>query len=313
MAIPDTKLVSAGAVADQPSKPETKSPSHSVNYLNRCIEDITTKAQATNNTFKTLNLVIGYGTGVLFIAAAVASIVLTAIFAPASIPLAALGAFCLTPIVLNFTQHRFAAAALCASNAQRCEDIREILEKLPTDSTELTKRLRDLGVNVADISDPKVKADPTLLRPVLAHYLYWHAKSEEWQKLSAADKDEQKTHGEEFPAEREQVTHLRLKSIAEGEAALISKTNAAFYLGLLKHPDFSKGQDELFIFHNTVDGADETADLQVLGQRALSAQFGDSSEDKMISIAQSDGKIDSLTRFQLKNLTEAQIANKLFA
>jgi hypothetical protein len=255
--------------------------------------------------------VVGIGTSVLFVAASVASIVLTAIFAPPSIPLAALTSFCFFPWVQNFISKSISAAAFYKVEAERCQDISNIYSGLPKDNIELAHQLTALGVNVAEMENAEIKANPSLLRPLLAHYTYWHNKAVEWEAKSAKSKEEQRTHAEKHPDELKEVDGIRLRSMAEGESHLIAKTHAAFYLGLLKNPSFSRDQSDTFVFHETIDGANIEADLKVLGQRALATQFGDTKENKLLSIATSAGSIEQLTRFEALNMSEADIAQRL--
>jgi hypothetical protein len=310
-------------VYDAPSKTFTQAhpipPSVSeVNYLERSVENITEKTQAHHIFLGRTHMAVAVTVGVLFAAVVITSIVLTAIFAPASIPVAALGAFCVTPTIENFISHRITESQACFANAQQCQDIRNEEDKLPKKRDEFLAALSHKGIELDDIQDENIKRNPLALAPILAHYNYWHDQAIKFQAASRQARSEQSTYAQKYPGENQRtmssnISKIRLNSIACHEQSLIAKTNAAFYLGILRNPGFSKEVSKIMEFGTTLDiGGDSERSRIILGERALASQFLPS-EDYFIKLYHSDKSEETLTRREVLRLSEAKLSEKLFA
>ncbi|MCX6990083.1 MAG: hypothetical protein NTX49_03310 [Chlamydiae bacterium] len=289
-----------------------------VNYLQHSVENITEKTQADHISQGRTHMTVAVAVGVLFAAVVITSIVLTAIFAPASIPIAALGAFCVMPTIDNFISNRITASQASFDNAQQCQDIRNEQDKLPKEEAEFLAALSHKGIKLDDIQDEKVKKDPLLLAPVLAHYNYWHDQAIKFQAASREARTEQREYSGKFPREDPDtkainISRIRLKSIANHEQSLHAKTNAAFYLGILRNPGFSKEVSKIMQFGTTLDiGGNSERSRIILGERALYSQFSPS-EDYFLKMDHSDSSTELLTRRQVLQLSEARLSAKLFA
>ena len=297
--------------------PPTTPPVSEVNYLQRSVENITKQTQNHHtfmgNTHKTLAI----AAGIVFAAAVITSIVVTAIFAPASIPIAALGAFCITPVIQNFISRRISASQGFFANAEQCQDIRNELDKLPKTRNEFVLALSHKGINLAEIQDEKAQNTPLILAPVLAHYNYWHDQAIKFQAAGKKARIEQAQYSRRFPGEDQEtmatnISKIRVNSIAYDEQSLIAKTNAAFYLGILRNPGFSKEASEFMHLGTTLDiGGDIEKSRIILGERAVASRFSPN-KDYLIEIHHNNRSTETLTRSQVKKLTEAQLSAKLF-
>ena len=305
---------SKGVTQAQPSPPSVSE----VNYLDRSVENITEKTQAHYIFIGKTHMAVAVTVGVLFAAVVITSIVLTAIFAPASIPLASLGAFCIIPTIQNFISHRVTVSQACFANAQQSQDIRNEQDKLPNTRDEFVVALSHKGIELDDIQDENIKRNPLALAPILAHYNYWHDQAIKFQAASKEARAEQSEYAREFPGEDQRtigsnISKIRLNSIACHEQSLIAKTNAAFYLGILRNPGFSKEVSSIMEFGTTLDiGGDSERSRIILGERALASQFFPS-EDYLIKLYHSDSTEETLTRRQVWRLSEAKLSEKLFA
>lgn len=294
-----------------PSETFEEQPASKVNYLNRCVEVITEKTEFQYKMWGHLHLTLGVATGVLFIAAVITGIVLTAIFAPPSIPFVALGAFCLTFPIQNFIATRLSVSKQCYKNSEMVAELRTILEKLPSTQLSMAEALRKLNISVNEIGSDAVKKELVKLRPILAHYNYWHNLANECAVEADAKRAAEKNHIAEYPKELEEIAQLRMNVLAHEETALVAKTRAAFYLGLLRNPEFSREESVLMEFGSTIDGDNLADDYTLLGKRALATQFGDTKEDLFLVIS-NPGSTELLTRVQVKEMTEDQLRQRLF-
>jgi hypothetical protein len=172
--------------------------------------------------------------------------------------------------------------------------------------------------DIYDLQDENIKRNPLALAPILAHYNYWHDQAIKFQAASRQARSEQSTYDEKYPGENQRtmssnISKIRLNSIACHEQSLIAKTNAAFYLGILRNPGFSKEVSKIMEFGTTLDiGGDSERSRIILGERALASQFLPS-EDYFIKLYHSDKSEETLTRREVLRLSEAKLSEKLFA
>lgn len=303
---------STGAIPPRTQVEVTEQPASKVNYLNRCVENITEKAEFQNKVMEGLHLTVAVVTGVVFIAAIIASIVVTAIFAPPSIPFVALGAFYLTPFIQDFISSRLAVSKKSNHKAEVAAEIRKNFDALPKTTISMAIQLQKLGITVHDINSESIKKDILKLGPILAHYNYWHTKSENWAKEAVTKRAEEKIHIQKYPNESKQITELRLRVLALEDGSLATKTNAAFYLGLLRNPEFSRElEDDLITRGSTIENENLINDHLLLGKRALAAQFGDTNEEQFLKIS-NPSATTLLSRSQVRDLTEDQLRQRLF-
>lgn len=306
-------ITSSAVPLRAPNETFEEQPASKVNYLNRCVELITEKTEIEYKRWGHLHLTLGVATGVLFIAAVITGIVLTAIFAPPSIPFVALGAFCLTFSIQNFIASRLTVSSQCYKNAEMVAELRTILEKLPSTQQSMSIALHKLNISVHDIASDAVKKELVKLRPILAQYTYYHDLATKCAEEATAKRAAEKAHVKKYPKESEQITEHRMKALSLEEAVLIAKTRASFYLGLLRNPEYSREESVLMKFGSTIDG-DNLAlahDYVLLGKRALATQFGDTKEDLFLTIS-NPGSSELLTRAQVKEMTEDQLRQRLF-
>lgn len=214
--------------------------SKKINYLNRCAVQI---QPGTENYYRISGFLRQAAIAVGMIAL-VAFCVATPFIAAALPPIAAgllIGAAVLSSLGLsfsafvfrehfemmigNFTEPPYERAAVA-------KGIRDLYNELPTSAEKILERLKEVGINREDL-DLSLRDDPTKLRPVLAHYLYWEKLSTE-HSLKA------------FPLDIfDQSTHIHQ------EKALRAKARAAFYLGILKSPHSDKKFSDIVKFSSS--------------------------------------------------------------
>lgn len=281
-------------------------PPNSVNYLNRCVENISTNSLKHHKSVAQVNRTIAVASAVLYIAAAIASIALTAIFSPASIPITSLSVFFMLDPVQKFISSRLSVAKTSDQAAEVCFKIAEIRDRLPSESHELNERLRPLGASVNN-------QDIDGLKSLLAHYTYWHELSQHYQTESANRLQEQQDHTQRYPTELNEITQIRLEHLAYEEASLIAKTNAAFYLAILRQPSYGSEQSNVLKFGATVDALDPSEDFIVMGRRAFAEQFGDKTQKTIVAIKNRSDQVTEYDKADLKAISESDIANFILA
>ncbi|MBM3207381.1 MAG: hypothetical protein FJZ57_02085 [Chlamydiae bacterium] len=295
------------------AKPSNSDKQQAVNYLNRSVEDISEKTENYYRMLKGLNLTAAVVTGTVVLVAVTVGSIAIGLFAPEAIIAIPFVSMAIAGVAISFIKQRLAKAINAEHIAETCKKIRSIEKKIPTNTPQLVKKLNDLGITPSDIKDSRVKDNISKLRPLIAHYEYWHNLAKDFEKQSQKLRDEQAEHLRKFPSEIEEVNKMRISSIASGESALICKTKAAFYLGLLKNPRFSKEMNETILFNETVDSSDISQDIHILGKRALAEHFGDLRERNILKINQSGNKSTVLTHDQLKSISERNLSAMIFA
>ena len=289
-----------------PGSPAPSTPPEKINYLNRCVENISPASIKHHQRAALINKTIAVATSVVYIAAVIASVALTAIFSPASIPITSLSMFFMLDPVHRFVSSRLSVARASLDAAETCKTIAEIASKLPDNKDEIEKLLPDnLQISTeAQVSD---------LKPVVAHYLYWHDKGVEYDRISQNKRQEQQDHHSKYPTELDEITQIRLEHIAYEEASLVAKTNAAFWLAIIQKPSFSSAQYDIMKYGTTVDASDPTADFVTLGQRSVADLFGDRSQKIMFALKNSTGQVFDYEKQELKNESEANLAARLLS
>jgi len=278
------------------------------NYLHRCVENISSQTEKHQTLRKNLRYAAAVVSTVVFVAAVIVSIAACAILSPSMIPVVSFGILAITSTVQNFIKGQINQARIHAQRAKMCKEIRNIEQSLPKHLDHVERKLAEVGVLKDAIQNVQVRQDLSILNPVLAHYQYWHNLSDELSKKHNEELAKHDAHVRDFPLEHEQIRDLRLTCLAYKENALVAKTNAAFYLHILKNPDFSNDYDEIVAFDSLIQGVDPVSDYLKLGDRALSAQFNDPKHDNFVFI-KGLSKENVLTRQQLHNMNEAAIAN----
>lgn len=289
---------------NQPRAPTSNAPAEKINYLNRCVENISPASIKHHQRAALINKTIAVATSVVYIAAVIASVALTAIFSPASIPITSLSMFFMLDPVHRFISSRLSVAKLSLNAVETCNKISEISSNLKDTKAEIEKLLPDnIQIsNEAQVSD---------LKPVIAHYLYWHDKGLEYDRISQSKNAEQQNHQAQYPSELDEITQIRLEHIAYEEASLVAKTNAAFWLAIIQKPSFSSAQYDIMKYGTTVDASDPTADFVTLGQRSVADLFGDRSQKIIFAVKNSDGQVFDYEKQELKNASEAELAARL--
>jgi hypothetical protein len=278
-----------------------------VNYLQRCVENISSQTEKYHSLRKNLRYAAAVVSTVVFVAAVIVSIAACAIFSPSMIPVVSFGILAITSTVQNFIKGQVNEAQQHAHKIKMCNDIRNIEQSLPKYSPLVEQNLARVGVLKTTIQNSQVQQDLSILNPVLAHYQYWHNLSEELSKKHLEELAKHDEHVRTFPLEHEQIRDIRLACLARKEEALVAKTNAAFYLHILKNPDFTNDYDEIVAFDSLIQGVDPLSDHLKLGARALAAQFNDPKQDNFVVIKGLSNE-NVLTRQQLLSMNEAQIA-----
>ena len=284
-----------------------------VNYLNRCVEDISKKVENQHRLRSNINKTIAVATGVIFIAAVIASIVITALIAPPSIPFAALSAFCLTTTVQDFIKSRLQTSFQSRCLAEQASILRNVCDSGPSTRDEMIAALNEAGAPFTAIQDIAVQHDPLILKGVLAHYINFHAMAEDEQNNIALAERRAREHAVNYPNEAEQILALRTQVFAVKENALTAKIKASFYLAILKSPRFNKELRDVVTLESRVEGFDVASDLITLGQRFLAQQFQDETQRVLATITKSDGSKSALTQEQIESLSESDLANLILS
>jgi hypothetical protein len=262
---------------------------------------------------KAVNIGLAIGTGCVVIVAVVVASVTIGLFAPQAAVAIPFVSMALAGAAVGYIKNRISVAKSADLQANTCQKIRSIQQRIPMSIPDFLSHLKKLNVRPFEIKDPAIKKNITSLRPIVAHYEYWHDLSLELQMQSEQLQKQQRDHSENFPDEIEEIYKIRMSSLASAETALICKTKAAFYLGLLKNPTFSKEIKDTLIFNDTLEGSNLQQDTLILGRRSLYERFNDLRERNIIKINQTGQKSTFLTQAQLKDLSEADLSKMIFA
>ena len=229
---------------DQTSKITEPELGQKVNYLNRCVENISTETERHQKLLKTFHLSLAIGAGVIAVAAAITAIVVTVVFFPTSLPLTSMCLMCAAPIAIHFIQANLNRANLIDQKLQMQKTIRELNTNFSTEDL-FYKKIEELKI-------PKESACPTL-SPILAHYQYWHDLMIKSQSISKNFKDLYKEHLRDFPKEKQITETLDVSHLAYHDFSLICKIQASFYRGLLSREGLSFPVEQMICFGNTID------------------------------------------------------------
>ncbi len=146
-------------------------------------------------------------------------------------------------IVGKFLSHSNEALSL----AEQAKEIRFLLDSFPTTKEGMKQELQNLGIPLEGLPE-----DLTMVRPLLAHHLYWKKQTKSLTEASQElSRETCRISLLKDPKEIENLPKMREEVLSLEQTAMIAKTRAAFFYGILKKPLYEHSFSEVIQFRLT--------------------------------------------------------------
>jgi hypothetical protein len=288
-------------IPNQPAV-EPKQPHH----LSRCYENITLKALKHQKNLSTLNKIAGWAASVIYVASVISSLVLSAIFSPALMPLTVLAAYSSAPHSIAFIKNRLAIAKDSQEVAKTIVSMRSYLESedFPKTAKQIQDYVAQHNIDAGNINNENLDH----IRSLIAHREHWQTQAVSLSEKNEAKFQELNKHKFEHPSETHQIHAIELEIIALEEAAILAKINAAFYENLLACPTYAYERDDIVQFNNVMGLTPGESPITTLGKRFLDSRFNRQSTHIVSFTNAITGEVQNFNREDLVNSNTSAIA-----
>lgn len=230
----------------EPSDAQSATTVETKNYLDRCVEQLDPSVASSREWCAFWYRVAATATAVAFTALAVGVFVATGVFAPVYIPIAAIGAFAASQIVLEFCKKLFTTADLINERADKLKKIKFTYDSLASATQgQLVAKLNGFGDGLGEFAQDNPDS-LTAAKALIARYDFWRERSVACEKLEADFlNDATRLSKDNYYSHRFPINQFREDAITLHRQSLINKVRSAFVLTMLQSPQ-TKGMLESF-------------------------------------------------------------------
>jgi hypothetical protein len=198
-------------------------------YLNHCVEelDMSDIIAKKHDKHATAYKVATYAVIGLFIAAAAAAVILTGIFAPVFVPIAMMSIICLTNPALTLVKQLLNSSLTNEYSAKKTRDLKEAYHAVKS---------RDTQAEIARLAPGVPQDQQDSLKPLLAHYNYWHGVQQTHEEFMNKKLQEAETPIEQGKENTKVVNYTAVANLRH--QALVAKVSKAFIIAVMNNPGF---------------------------------------------------------------------------
>lgn len=279
-------------------------------FLSKCYEQLNLKEADENkraaNMWNIAAKIAPWGFTIL----AVSCFVSTYFLAASYLPFTGIGILFLMGPAYRFSQYLAASAQAPRLRAAMLTEIKDIFDKLPSDSKFLSEKLSRMGIQWNKIPGVRTSSDLVALKPLLARYKFWKGEMKQHQLLAkeTADAANELIKNRGNTAADRSNNYLKLKitpktfrksSLVAEQEALEAKVHAAFAYFALQQPNVSQ-PSQIYTIHSKSYSA-----------RALERAFNEPNADTLVEFKKASGTIRNLSVTEVKSDSIQQLANKI--